>query len=138
MAKLKKPKLWPEFADKIFRNLKNMIVLFDCNSYDKLINLSRNDLQKIRDRVEKIIMPQVVREQLNMMIERPDKIEKLSKINQIIAEFDIAGKLSYIPTCDANQIYFNSLPDKMKTAIKKSHSPQKKREQWWLQMTRIS
>lgn len=95
-----------------------MIVLFDCNSYDKLINLSRNDLQKIRDRVEKIIMPQVVREQLNMMIERPDKIEKLSKINQIIAEFDIAGKLSYIPTCDANQIYFNSLPDKMKNGDK--------------------
>lgn len=95
-----------------------MIVLFDCNSYDKLINLSRNDLQKIRDRVEKIIMPQVVREQLNMMIERPDKIEKLSKINQIIAEFDIAGKLAYIPTCDANQIYFNSLPDKMKNGDK--------------------
>ena len=95
-----------------------MIVLFDCNSYDKLINLSRNDLQKIRDRVEKIIMPQVVREQLNMIIERPDKIEKLSKINQIIAEFDIAGKLAYIPTCDANQIYFNSLPDKMKNGDK--------------------
>ncbi len=95
-----------------------MIVLFDCNSYDKLIKLSRNDLQKIKDRVEKIIMPQVVREQLNMMIERPDKIEKLSKINQIIAEFDIAGKIAHIANLDANQTYFDSLPKKMRNGDK--------------------
>lgn len=98
-----------------------MIVLFDCNCYDKLIALSDESLQKIFNKITKVILPQIVRKQLDQMIEYEDKIEKLSHINQIIARLHIANKLekteglfgSESSENDANITYFNSLPDKM-------------------------
>lgn len=76
-----------------------MIVLFDCNSYDELAELMDKDpktLKEILDKIEKFILPQAVRKQIDMMIEREDKMAKLPKINQIIANLDIAGKVVHV------------------------------------------
>lgn len=70
-----------------------MIVLFDSNSYDNLIELSETDLKKVYDRVEKVIMPQAVRKQIDMMIYINEKIAKLHKINEIIFNFYNQKKL---------------------------------------------
>lgn len=98
-----------------------MIVLFDCNCYDKLITLSDESLQQILNKITKVILPQIVREQLDQMIESENKIERLSHINQIIARLHIANKLekteglfdSESSEDDTNVTYFKSLPDKM-------------------------
>ncbi len=99
-----------------------MIILFDCNSYDKLIVLDWKDLQKISARITKVVIPQAVRIQLDMMIGRQDKLEKLSKINQLIAYLDILGKVEYRKSLGMNsygkQIYFDSLPGKMRNSDK--------------------
>lgn len=73
-----------------------MILLFDCNCYDKLIELSDKSLEDIITKVDKLVMPQAVREQLDMMADDEDKMEKLSKINQLISRFDIEGRLEKV------------------------------------------
>ena len=71
-----------------------MIVLFDTNIYDKLIELYPKNLQKILNKIEKVIIPQAVKNQLDMMIGNKD--EKLLKINQIICELKKDGKIEEI------------------------------------------
>ena len=75
-----------------------MIILFDCNCYDKLVELSDESLDYIINRTTKIIMPQAVRKQLDMMIRSEDeiKLEKLSNINRLITRIDVEGKLEKI------------------------------------------
>ncbi|MDX2083053.1 MAG: hypothetical protein SFV53_03590 [Rickettsiales bacterium] len=73
-----------------------MIVLFDANAYDKLIDLPDEILRAILNKLRKIILPQAVRKQLNMMMNSSDKLEKLSKINLLISDLDAAGKIDYI------------------------------------------
>jgi adenylate cyclase class IV len=98
-----------------------MIVLFDANTYDKLLDLSHEKLQIVLDKVTTVVMPQLVEKQLNRMIEDENKIEKLSKINKIIADLDVAEKLNkkFVETHqNQKEIYFDSLPGKMKNGDK--------------------
>ncbi|MFT5703984.1 MAG: hypothetical protein ACJAZX_000524 [Rickettsiales bacterium] len=97
-----------------------MIVLFDCNIYDKLIELPEDSLQNILGKITKIIMPQSVRRQLDMMIDCDNKMKKLSKINHIIFSFDIEKKLEKVEVIftDQESAYFESLPRKMKNGDK--------------------
>lgn len=75
-----------------------MIILFDCNCYDKLIELSDDSFDHIINRTTKVLMPQAVRKQLDMMLGCKDqiKIEKLSKINCLIARIDVKGRLEKV------------------------------------------
>lgn len=102
-----------------------MIVLFDSNSYDKLIELSQEDLQQIYTKIEKVIIPQAVRRQLDMMVNIEDKMEKLYRINQIIFHLDNQNKLIKVEDNfelelydNEKKNYFRSLSNKMKNGDK--------------------
>ncbi len=99
-----------------------MIVLFDANTYDKLVDLPDEILRAILDKLSKIILPQAVRKQLDMMIHISDKLEKLSKINLLISDFDIAGKIDYID----GMFGFASYEDLENGEIKKDKKTQRK------------
>jgi hypothetical protein len=99
-----------------------VIVLFDANAYDKLIDLPDEILRAILDKLRKIILPQAVRKQLDMMINSSDKLEKLSKINLLISDLDAAGKIDYIH----GMFGFASYEDLENGKIKKDKKTQRK------------
>ncbi len=99
-----------------------MIVLFDSNSYDKLIELPTEGLEQVLGKVSKVILPQAVRKQLDIMVGREDKIKKLSKINQIIFKFDEENKIENV----SGMFGFVSYEDVENGEIKKDTKTQRK------------